>query len=184
VWHPERTVRARTCISSATTRPGAVWAKEDEEGALSESRCRRRDACCCTVDGCVGVQHCQERRRTGRKERHHGVRHNIRDDVEANEYFALKRNSICNRRVPRSRLVHRSLQLLLQSRHVLARLRPGMYFKMPKCQNVGDSEVSDPKLATRKDAKIGEIVDYRRWGSAVGTPPLSYSSVAHFLPSD
>jgi hypothetical protein len=133
VWHPERTVRARTCISSATTRPGAVWAKEDEEGALSESRCRRRDACCCTVDGCVGVQHCQERRRTGRKERHHGVRHNIRDDVEANEYFALKRNSICNRRVPRSRLVHRSLQLLLQSRHVLARLGLAC---ISRCQNV------------------------------------------------
>jgi hypothetical protein len=32
--------------------------------------------------------------------------------------------------------------------------------------------------------KIGEFVDYRRWESAVGTPPLSYSSVAHFLPSD
>jgi hypothetical protein len=74
---------------------------------------------------------------------------------------------------------------VLQSRHVLARLRPDMYFKMPKCQNVGESEVGDPKLATRKDTKIGEIVDYRRWGSAVGTPPpLSYSSVAHFLPSD
>jgi hypothetical protein len=74
--------------------------------------------------------------------------------------------------------------LLLQSRHVLARLRPDMYFKMPKCQNVGDSEVGDTKLATRKDTKIGEIVDYRRRGSAVGTPPLSYSSVARFLPSD
>jgi hypothetical protein len=66
----------------------------------------------------------------------------------------------------------------------LARLRPDMYFKMPKCQNVGDTEVGDPKLANRKDTKIGEIVDYRRWGSVVGTPPLSYSSVAHFLPSD
>jgi hypothetical protein len=53
-----------------------------------------------------------------------------------------------------------------------------------KCQNVGDSEVGDPKLATRKYTKIGEIVDYRRWESAVGTPPLSYSSVAHFLPFD
>jgi hypothetical protein len=46
------------------------------------------------------------------------------------------------------------------------------------------TEVGDPKLATRKGTKIGEIVDYRRWGSAVGTPPLSYSSVARFLPSD
>jgi hypothetical protein len=46
------------------------------------------------------------------------------------------------------------------------------------------TEVGDPKLATRKGTKIGEIVDYRRWGSAVGTLPLSYSSVAHFLPSD
>jgi hypothetical protein len=73
---------------------------------------------------------------------------------------------------------------LLQSRHVLARLRPDMYFKMSKCQNVSDSEVGDPKLATRKGTKIGEVVDYRRWGSAVITPPLSYSSVAHFLPSD
>jgi hypothetical protein len=73
---------------------------------------------------------------------------------------------------------------VLQSRHVLARLRPDMYFKMPKCQNVGDSEVGDPKRANRKGRKIGEIVDYRRWGSAVGTPPLSYSIVAHFLPSD
>jgi hypothetical protein len=73
---------------------------------------------------------------------------------------------------------------VLQSRHVFARLRPDMYFKMPKCQNVGDSEVGDPKLATRKYTKIGEIVDYRRWESAVGTPPLSYSSVAHFLPFD
>jgi hypothetical protein len=56
-----------------------------------------------------------------------------------------------------------SLADVLQSRHVLARLRPDMYFKMPKCQNVGDSEVGDPKLATRKDTKIGEIMDYRRW---------------------
>jgi hypothetical protein len=72
---------------------------------------------------------------------------------------------------------------LLQSRHVLARLRPDMYFKMPKCQNVGDSEVGDPKLATR-NTKIGEIVDYRRWGSAVVTPPLSYYSVAQFHPSN
>jgi hypothetical protein len=66
----------------------------------------------------------------------------------------------------------------------LSNAKPDMYFKMPKCQNVGDSEVGDPKLATRKDTKVGGIVDYRRWGSAVGTPPLSYSSVAHFLPSD
>jgi hypothetical protein len=44
---------------------------------------------------------------------------------------------------------------VLQSRHVLARLRPDMYFNMPKCQNVGDSEVGDPKLTTRKDTKIG-----------------------------
>jgi hypothetical protein len=56
-----------------------------------------------------------------------------------------------------------------------------MYFKMQKCQKVGDSE-GDPKLATRKDTKIGEIVEYRRWESAVGAPPLSYSSVAHFFP--
>jgi hypothetical protein len=39
---------------------------------------------------------------------------------------------------------------VLQSRHVLARLRPDMYFKMPKCQNVGDPEVGDPKLANPK----------------------------------
>jgi hypothetical protein len=29
-------------------------------------------------------------------------------------------------------------EVLLQSRHVLARLRHDMYFKMSRCQNVGD----------------------------------------------
>jgi hypothetical protein len=52
---------------------------------------------------------------------------------------------------------------VLDSRNVLARLRPDIYFKMPKCHNAGNSEVGDPKLATRKETKIGETVDYRRW---------------------
>jgi hypothetical protein len=71
---------------------------------------------------------------------------------------------------------------MLQLRRVLARQQPDRYCKIPKCQNVGDPEVGDPKLATRKDTKIGEIGDIRRWESAVDASPLSYSSVAHFLP--
>jgi hypothetical protein len=50
----------------------------------------------------------------------------------------------------------RAADFLLQSRHALARLRPDMYFKMPKCQNVGDSEGGDPKLATPKDTRRSE----------------------------
>jgi hypothetical protein len=42
-------------------------------------------------------------------------------------------------------------------------LQPDMNFKMPCCQNIGDPEVGDPKLATRKNTTIGEIGDYRWW---------------------
>jgi hypothetical protein len=76
------------------------------------------------------------------------------------------------------------VETALQSRRVLAWLRPDMHFKMPKRQNVSDPEVGDPKLASRKDKKIGEIGDYRRWQLAVEKVPLSYSSVAAFLPSE
>jgi hypothetical protein len=71
--------------------------------------------------------------------------------------------------------------ILLQSRHVLARLRPDMYFKMPKCQNVGDLEVGDPKLATRKDTTIGAIVDYRCWNTIPACQPDRGLSAAIYI---
>jgi hypothetical protein len=39
------------------------------------------------------------------------------------------------------------VETVLQSRRVLAWLRPDMHFKMLKRQNVSDPEVGDPKLA-------------------------------------
>jgi hypothetical protein len=45
---------------------------------------------------------------------------------------------------------------LLQSRHVLARLQPDMYFKMPTCQNVGDSEVGHQKWDPERTRRSGK----------------------------
>jgi hypothetical protein len=67
--------------------------------------------------------------------------------IEFDSYFVASGMSI---------FIERFLKML-QSRLVLARLQPDMYFKTQKCHNVSYPEAGDPKLATRKDTKIEEI---------------------------